>query len=349
MTNYQIKLTPVDTFFFGGEKHDENLEANYFVESLPYPQQTALLGILRYFLLAKNPNVFNGKSIIDKTEAEKLIGRSSFDYDKPPADYGKISSLSPLYFIHKNEPYFFAPFDFGFDLSTDFKLSKHNKEKNKTENYNAKDHYYNVASQKLINAKDEMKELSSITSDVVQVGNEKAGKGEPRDKKFYKQFSKRLSEGWCFCVDVELADGSGIMDNDAVFLPFGGEKSYFKLEVKKQPKAIFAMPQKYRRDVSYIFCQTDCFVDASVLNEADFAVNSYVSFRNLQSKVQDTKIYSGLSATDKNQLKRSNRFNLLQRGSVLYFQNKSQLESASTKFIKTNCETIGFNQIITNT
>lgn len=342
MANYQIKLTPADTYFFGGEKHDENLETNYFVESQPYPQQTTLLGLLRYYLLTKNTTVFNGKSITNKTEAVKLIGNSSFDFNNSPPDYGKLTSISPLYFVHKSEAYFFAPFDYGFDLNAELQLSKDSK------NYNAKDHYDQMAAQKLVNAKGNKLELNSIISTAEQVGNEKADKGETKDNKFYKQFSKRLQADWSFCVDVELADCSVIADGDTVFLPFGGEKSYFKIEVKRQEKTAFTIPQNFKRNVAFLFCQSDCFVETSVLNAADFTVNSYVSFRNLQSTVQNTSKYSGLSASDDKQLKRSNRYNLIQRGSVLYFKNKEQLENVIREFNKLHCQTIGFNQIITN-
>ena len=29
MDNYNIKITPLEYYFFGGEKHNENLETNY--------------------------------------------------------------------------------------------------------------------------------------------------------------------------------------------------------------------------------------------------------------------------------------------------------------------------------
>ncbi len=347
MANYQIKLTPVDTYFFGGEKHTINdtgeLEANYFVESKSYPQQTTILGLLRYYLLTNNPTVFNGKSIIpsQKSKAEELIGKSSFNFNTPPANYGKIISLSPLYFVHKNDAYFFSPFDVDFDMQSDFQLSKTAK------NYNAKDHYFVISAQKIVNASGQRVELKQIVSVAQQVGNEKSDKGETKDNKFYKMFSKRLAEGWSFCVDADLKDGSGINDGDFVLLPFGGEKSYFRIEVKKQYKTFVNLPLNYKRNTPYIFCESDCFVDASVLSDADFAVNNYVSFRNLQSNVQKTSKYSGLSSADKDQVIRGDRFNLLQRGSVLYFNTKEKLYNSISKFNKPHCETIGFNKIFT--
>ncbi len=53
---YLIKLTPVDQFFFGGNiTFGENKATqNYLVRSEKYPQQTTLLGMLRYQLLKTN-------------------------------------------------------------------------------------------------------------------------------------------------------------------------------------------------------------------------------------------------------------------------------------------------------
>ena len=43
MAQYKIKITPLQYYFFGGEKHDEEFKINYSVESLDYPQQTTIL------------------------------------------------------------------------------------------------------------------------------------------------------------------------------------------------------------------------------------------------------------------------------------------------------------------
>jgi len=349
MANYQIKLTPIDTFFFGGEKHIEKngkIETNYFVESNLYPQQTTLLGLLRYYLLLKNNIVFDGKKITDKIEAARIIGDSSFDYNTPPQDYGKIKSISPLYFHGDNQCFFYAPLDVDFKM-TNFQLSKM-KDGNDT-NYNAKDFYYDIC-QQVISDKGDKKKLSVIIEDAMQVGNEKAAKGESKEDKFYKQNSKRMKSGWCFCFDAEIADNAGIPQNDALFIPFGGEKSFFKMEVDKKDPVAFTPPKNFVRNKSYILCISDCFVDPGFLEKSELSVNRYVSFRNLKSKVKGTEKYSGLSKNDPEQLSRSDRFNLLQRGSILYFDSNEKLEEVAEIIQSkenTHCKTIGFNHIIT--
>ncbi len=352
MANYHIKLTPVDTFFFGGEKHvekDGKLETNYFVESNMYPQQTTLLGLLRYYLLLKNPTVFESNKIIDKRKAAEIIGPSSFDYNTPPDNFGKITSIGPLYFQYNDQSYFYAPLDIEFEMEK-FQLKK--VKDNKKTDYNAKDHYNNIC-QYLISGSGKTVKLSDIISDVPHVGNEKAEKGiskEEKENKFYKQNAKMMKHGWCFCFDAEIADGAGVIDTDDFFIPFGGEKSFFKMEVKKQPPASFSLFDSFKRDTPFILCVSDCFVMSDILKHTSLAVNRYVSFRNIQSKVEETKKYSGLSQTGDKQLSRSKRYNLLQRGSILYFEDIKKRDEVK-KLIEANdkehCKTIGFNKILT--
>lgn len=354
MANYQIKLTPVDTFFFGGEKHIQNkegdYETNYFVESNAYPQQTTLLGLVRYYLLLKNRNIFDGKKITDKTIAADMIGSASFDYDNPQCGFKKIKTISPLYFAFNNESYFFAPLDLGFQMSDQFQLYKMD-EKGKPKNYNAKDHYFDIC-QWIISINGNPKKLDDIIKTDPQIGNEKTRKGETKDNKFYKQLSKRMAEaGWSFCIDAEVEDGSGIPVKDSLFIPFGGEKSFFKLEVEMKDQAEFGEPRSFRRPFPYFYCQSDCFVSAGILDQAKLTINQFVSFRNLRTTVANTEKYSGLSAKDTKQMDRSNRFNLLQRGSILYFDNRIVMETVAEAITKdkTHCKNIGFNQIFKNT
>ena len=55
MTTKLIKLTPLGEFFFGGDvTFGKANKRSYYVQSRRFPQQTTLLGMLRYELLKKN-------------------------------------------------------------------------------------------------------------------------------------------------------------------------------------------------------------------------------------------------------------------------------------------------------
>lgn len=361
MPNYQIKLTPVESFFFGGEKHDANLHdanlvANYFVESNLYPQQTTLLGLVRYYLLLKNGTIFKDNKIIQGSNVDAFIGDKSFDYVKAdtPQNFGKIQSISPLYFTDGTENYFFAPIDFGATLNEGFILNKDIKKKNKEEysleDYTAKEHEQFVLRQ-LINKKGETIKLSDIVIDTPQVGNEKAERGatdEAKENAFYKINMKRLVEKWSFVIDVEISDDANVKE-ESLFLPFGGEKSFFKMDVKKQNKFVPQLPISFERNVNTLVCISDCFLpDVSLLKTADFAVSDFVGFRNLKSKASGDVRYSSLSKGHEMQLSRSMRFNLIQRGSVFYFRDQEKFKIFySALENERNSHNIGFNQFLT--
>lgn len=112
MSTYLIKLTPLDKFFFGQKKTFGDDNANYFVYSSLFPQQTALLGLLRYQLLQiAGEEVFKNNKIQDKEKAAELIGEQSFSpFAEKKLQFGIIESLSPVFIIDKkNKDEYFLP------------------------------------------------------------------------------------------------------------------------------------------------------------------------------------------------------------------------------------------------
>lgn len=343
MANYQIKITPVEYYFFGSEKHTEDLTTNYFVESNDYPQQTTLLGLLRYFLLQKS-NLLVGKNLPkDKQgDAKDLIGTQSFDYNSSANTFGKISSISALYFNNDKTNFFFAPMDIQFNINNDFILSdKENKV------YSAKKHSHLITQYLISEDSKQIIELSKIIESIPQVGNEKGDKGETKENAFYKQKMKRLANGWSFVVDAEIDEE--INENKDYFLPFGGEKCFFKLNFKKQAALLTNYPSSHSRNIFSILCLSDCFADGNCIKELEFAVTNYVSYRNLKSKLSTQNFNALKKEKDSEQgITRSERYQLLQRGSVLYFSDIEKGKLFADNLKNTNGSTIGFNHIITN-
>lgn len=105
MYTYLIKLTPLDKFFFGQKKTFGDDNANYFVYSSHFPQQTTLLGLLRYQLLQiAGEEVFKDNKIQDEHKAGELIGKQSFSpFVKDKLQFGIIQSLSPVFIIDKKK------------------------------------------------------------------------------------------------------------------------------------------------------------------------------------------------------------------------------------------------------
>jgi len=116
MTTYRIDLTPDESYFFGGENtFGENNSDNYFVRSVRFPQQTTLLGTLR-FLLLKHEDLMdkNGKVPVQKKALEKeIIGTTGFSPENDTTGYGKIKRLSPVFINGADGDYVVQSREFG--------------------------------------------------------------------------------------------------------------------------------------------------------------------------------------------------------------------------------------------
>lgn len=342
MPHYQIHITPLEYFFFGSEKHNADLTTNYFVESQPYPQQTTLLGLLRFFLLQKN-GLITGKSINNQAAAKNLIGHESFDFcNKIEKDtFGKIKNISPLYFSNGKKRFFFAPLDIKFKMGKAFQLTHQGKD------FNAKDHAPLVQHYLISEDFADIFKLDCIVRDYAQVGNEKGEKGQTKENAFYKQNMKRLENDWSFVIDAEIEEEISV--NESYFLPFGGEKCFFKLSFQKKNAFNPQYPtSKHERNGFFpLLCLSDCFVAGEKIKQLPFAVNNYVSFRNFRSNVS-TKNFDALKKDEKiddSQI-RSSRYQILQRGSVLYFTNETDRDDFAKEMKAQNGFSIGFNHVL---
>lgn len=119
---YQITLTPVGRFFFGGEvvfgggeNAQDQRRQSYLVHSNLLPQQTSLLGMLREELLRGNgllkPWSGDAREKDEKRKkALELIGSTGFTFynGQPPEEnaissFGKIERLSPLVIFRQSK------------------------------------------------------------------------------------------------------------------------------------------------------------------------------------------------------------------------------------------------------
>ncbi len=129
--HYLITLTPMDWFFFGGERTlDDGKSADYISHSNKFPQQSALLGMIRYQLL-KQHNLLSQFPYTENKPTEKeimkaLIGEQSFRMTERKAKslgLGVIKQISPLMLIECKDDtssrsiYFPLPLDDGYKVS----------------------------------------------------------------------------------------------------------------------------------------------------------------------------------------------------------------------------------------
>jgi CRISPR-associated protein Cmr3 len=252
-TLYEITLTPLESFFFGSNKtFGPNNKDAYFVRSRFMPQQTTILGTLRYWLLQQNNLLHEPGNPVDKDAASVLIGPSSFVHSQS-VNYGKIQAISPVMIK--------GPDGLYLTLSRDYALQEW------------KDHYSDQADlnmlplpiewmqvdrnsnhhpllkgitpkslfpDALINAKNgtirpykPMEGLSKTMGEAVfipdeQVGITKKEKHEDGDAGFYKQVKYRMREGFSFVVYVEM-EVDGTFTFEDCDLKMGADQSWFHL------------------------------------------------------------------------------------------------------------------------
>ena len=111
MSKYLVTLTPIGKFFFGGDMRfgingEKEEFSSYIIESLKMPQQTSLLGMMR-FLLLSNSSLFDidGNVITGEDgNVKNLIGAGSFAVtgDGKSNTFGKIKSLGPCFVYNKD-------------------------------------------------------------------------------------------------------------------------------------------------------------------------------------------------------------------------------------------------------
>ncbi len=124
MYKYLITFTPMESYFFGGERtfgfgRKSVRKPPYYIVSGKKPSQTTLFGTLRYIILSQEKALYGQEN---EAKAEELVGKESFsfrkaltqpisDEKKSAQDFGIIDSISPLFLLKKGELYVPTPFD----------------------------------------------------------------------------------------------------------------------------------------------------------------------------------------------------------------------------------------------
>ena len=356
MAKYQIALTPVDKFFFGGditfkaEGRDELNEdfQSYIIQSGKFPQQTSLLGMLRFLILRNDPDCFRDGRITDKAKAAGLIGPESFAVNSSeaapgkPKDFGVIRSISRCrvqVVTHKGVS------------SLDFKplyrksISWTDQEVYLNDHpvvmpvldYSPKEGLKSVLS-------DGVREygLDEVFEEDRRIGiNRDVSTGKTDDGALFKQISYRFkkAEGRSFRFSFEAeVDKVNLAAYSGQLVSVGGDNSWFVLEVEESDsKAASASAG----NVQMVTLLSPAFIPRKALLRTRFGITSLVSFRFLKTSVAQTGEYSILN---KNML-RSKKYKLYAAGSQFFFKDAAQkAEFISILEAQEDFRQIGYNE-----
>ena len=378
---YLIRLTPVGSFFFGGEKNLAGAgNANYFVRSRHFPQQTSLLGLLRMQLLSAYdmlPEPYLGRAIANPVEAKDKIGGNGFRHNQSTA-YGEIHALGPVLLARGDE--FFAPMAFSSEIHFSEKegrfasvLAENDFGNVRTYLPTLKDFSPKKTPPEQVygSAGSPSMALQEIFREKTRVGITKNKKhfpwlyadektknnGEAEMEGFFKQVSLYFNneagkKPWQFAFAAWLGEAAGgklmafAAENPIVW--FGGERSAFRFEMsapENLPDFTPAFPIQEKGLLRLVLLSDAWAKPGEVYPHCQFAHAETQEFRFLKSEVDDTKNYyqRGDNTNSGESIVRSDRHTLVSRGSVFFCQ-EDQLENLKQALEKPiDFRRIGYN------
>ncbi len=373
MSKALITLTPVGKFFFGGDmrfetgdkRHDKQF-ASYIIHSAFMPQQTSLLGMLRFLLLSNDEKLFDSKENHIRPgmtgEVNSLIGRCSFCVDEKEhneGEFGWIKSLGPCFIYHKRngKAYFRAAVsdemkvNFGSAVKAcvngreveipSILVRKENKEaKEDWESYKGK----YIIKNKWVSADGEFVNEETLFKGDARIGIDKSEDGKRNDSAFYKQVSYRLKAGFSFALiaKIEFGAGKDWKSYDGQTVTLGADGSAFVLNVYPDISEVpVPLPDK---DVCRVVLLSDAYIPEDKLGRVRFAMTGIRPFRFLCTEnSEEAKRYNVLY----NRLQSPKRYDLYHAGSVFYFNSPEDAEAfgENLKSLKEFYQ-IGYNHFV---
>ena len=313
---YLITLTPLEPYLFGGDvtfgKLGDEENGTYLVHSQKFPQQSAILGMIRKEIMIQDGKLTRKVrgEWVDKDKVEetkRLVGDEKFDLlSKKEQDFGVISKISPI-FLYKDEKRFIKKVD----------IDSYEYKDGLLKNYNPKiDIYDNFVE---IDNKDSKKSASDIFKAVEQIGIKKGG-GE---NAFFKKTSYLLNDNFSFAfyadIDYELKDS---------IVKLGADDSKFKMKIIKTTDNL-----EYEDKNGYLTLLSDTYITLPLKEHCEFAITSEIAHRSLKNKKSINKKYS---------FEKSKRVYMYEKGSVIINPSNELIENIKSQ---KNLTKIGYNTI----
>lgn len=309
---YLVTLKPLEPFLFGGNQTFGTLgdkeAGSYLVTSRQFPQQTAVLGMVRKELMTQAGLLTRKRrgEWVDKhkkVDAINLVGYEKFSMsEKELQDFGRIESITPVFLMQKDKRYI-----------KKVDIDSHNYENGLLKGYNPKEDIYdNFVS---VDGKEKLKS-EDIFKEVNQTGNKKGGE----DNSLFKKTSYILNNGFTFAFYIELDTAL-----KSSIISLGADRSAFMMEVQEDNATL-----DYADPKGYLTLLSDALINVDIKTNCDFAITSELSHRNLTSKK---------SALQKNKFEKSETVYLYEKGSVFINPSEALLADLNQE----NLQQIGYN------
>lgn len=348
--SYKIELEPLGDFFFGGETtFGEELNKNSFAKSNKFPQQSALLGMLRFELLKEKD--FLPISNADKEKIRDLIGENSFDFERNSKgfEFGIIEKISPIFLTDSFEDFIPIPFDYSYHNSikwiTQNQVYLAGNVKSRQIDFSAFDvKKYDSTSQYIGTHHKTLKpECDFFESDLkIGINAIKSREGENDKEAFFKQEFIRIKNKRQFVFYVQLKENV-FKNSDVRIVSLGGEQSMFRMKIKKAENTYKQVCKRLFDSKEKIVLISEAYVSLQqkeVLDKAsDFAWSETSVFRNIKTNIEKTKDYDGKPL-------KSSKIHLIKRGSVFYYSSDNNKEEIIQSLKNKYLQQCGFNLYI---
>jgi CRISPR type III-B/RAMP module-associated protein Cmr3 len=365
--NLNVKLTPTGHYFFGTETRNTDGTENYFQYSSQLPQQTMLLGMLRFLLLqTSSKDIFDKGRIQDKSKVINLIGPDSFNMNS--TNFGAIKNISEIALWNNKEENLYLPLLVWKDkdgnilqkveidiVAQNFYRSDIVKSLVNLPDYAAKKGYDQI----WITSKGKKWDITDgdlFTPDI-QTGNfkNKPDKKDDDMDAYFKMQYYRLHKDISFLFNIKVDDSVIKQLIGKHFVYIGGERSQFSCEISDISNKTF-IENHYddiydeKADERYVkvILTSDACCKENPYTKSLWAITQVKQFRCLTSSVERTEQYFNRSKDDNQKMKESEQkmkeselFNLLERGSVFYFEK----DADTVDFLNNPVfSTIGYNK-----
>ena len=349
---YLITLTPMGKFFFGGDmtftvNGKDTDFTSYIIRSNKLPQQTSLLGMLRFLVLRNDEATFDKslQRIIDRDKAEVLIGAKSFTASGQKGNFGIIKNISPCFIQERVEDGKWntlslepkaAKLKVDFSESTKAVLNGVEVDIPQTD-YNPKEYYetsYKIKGCQAIN------ESEIFVEDISNGINRDIHTGKTENNALFKQVSYRMKEGFRFAFYAEV-DLDKLMDYNGQVVSVGADNSQFVIGIKNCEQQEEKEPRG-----NVVTLLSPAYLTKLDLLSVRFAITETIPFRCMKTETNDVKSYN-----KRNQIyEYSEKLSLYDTGSVFYFKTGSDALTFANK-LKAHADfyQIGYNHFqVTN-
>ena len=344
-------------FFFGGDmtftvNGKDTDFTSYIIRSNKFPQQTSLLGMLRFLVLRNAEEAFDhfSQSITNREKATTLIGKKSFEMSGNEGCFGVIKSISPCFIQAKVEDDKWTMLllepkaaQIKVDFSESTKAMLNGVEVDiPPMDYDYKKYYETFYKTK--GGNQEIKESIIFIEDISNGINRDIHTGKTDDNALFKQVSYRMREGCRFAFYAEV-DLDKFMDYNGQVVSVGADNSQFVIGISECEQQ-----KEEEMKGNAVTLLSPAYLTKEDLASVRFAITETIPFRCMKTETEDVESYN-----KRNQIYGySEKLFLYDTGSVFYFKTESDaLAFANELKAHADFYQIGYNHyqvtnIITN-